>query len=432
MLRINRYELVYRLLITYIYIVLFGGFGLKLIGFPTDIGLALISFLDIIPLIVWIISNPVFRIKEKRFFVDTLNFWLVWIFILLLLIAVTFSKGGSSIPVLVHWGAMIRYIPLAMIVISLNKRIDVNKRIINHIKIISVIILVICYICYAIGPERALFFLPLLPENATGERETLVGNFSAIFANTVDLGFLLVSFYIIYIYKFGLSKTKEYFLTIIYLIAVFKTGSAIATAVFIFIAFFRLTQQLKNFRYVIIALVVTLFSYLGYTYWDLVMLVVDNTRLSRLGMLTLTGPDFISEFSLDTFFGVGLDGNVVFNKVNSYAEDVHMLEKSSPSSITSVMGDVYWIALLVYQGLVGLCLIVFLYYNLFKETANKLYIDNNYDYSQIIKWFNFCLFIFAFLNQIIVIKTFSIVFWIFLAVTYTKIKVDENTSNQQL
>lgn len=36
-------------------------------------------------------------------------------------------------------------------------------------------------------------------------------------------------------------------------------------------------------------------------YWYFVDEIIENTKLSRLGMLTLTGPDFISEFSIDTF-----------------------------------------------------------------------------------------------------------------------------------
>ena len=177
----------------------------------------------------------------------------------------------------------------------------------------------------------------------------------------------------------------------------------------------------------IIIIFIVIISILGYIYWDLVMLVIENAMLSRLGILTLTAPDFLSELSIDTFWGIGNDAYVVLDKVNGYKEQVWMLYYAKDGNI-SAFGDVYWVALLVFHGLIGLGIIIYIYYSLYKSTSGKKYIDSKFDYDRIIKWFFFSIVIFAFLNQVVVVKTFALVFWIFLAIVYNKIQCNEDTS----
>lgn len=428
MLKFDRYELGYNLLVTYIYILLFGSWIMKISGIPSSVGLTAVAGLDVVPLGIWFLSNPSFRLKANDFFVDTLNFWLLWIVVLGLLLVASVRHGGSFVPSLVHWGALVRYIPIAYIVISLNKHLEISSRLIKHLRVIATVLLFIGYVCIALG-DKATFFLPLLPLTSTGERETLEGNYSAVFANTIDYGFILMLLYTIFIYKKGIKRSNIILLTLVFLIPIFKTGSAISTLVFLIIAFFRITQGLKIVRFSMITFFVIILSYLGYVFWDLVILVIDNARLSRLGMLTLTAPDFLAEKSLDTFFGVGNDGYVVLEKINGYEEQVFMLKTAEDGNI-SAFGDVFWVALLVFHGLVGLSIIVFLYYKLFKSTAGKLYIDSSFNYDRIIKWFFFTIVIFAFLNQVLVVKTFALVFWIFLAITYLKVRRSENFTNK--
>lgn len=420
MFKYNGYELGYKLLILYIYIVFFGSFILKLIGLSPSIGLPLISLLDVLPLVIWVISNPNFRIKTHDYFVDTFRFWLLWCLVLLLLIFTTFVHNGSFLPAFIHWGALIRYIPLAIVVLTLNKVMDINDRLFYHLKIITYILIVIGYLCIVLGSE-ATIFLPLLPENATGERETLVGNYSAVFANTVDYGFILLILYLIAVYNNRNTELIAYVISLIFLFPIFKTGSAGATLVFFIIAFFRHTQSNKVLRYSVMSIVFCGIITVIYIYWDIVVLIYDNTKLSRMGMLTQTMPDFIKELNFDSFFGVGVDPIVVYSKVNSFPDKVLMLRYTSASNINSVIGDVYWVAVLVYQGLVGICLLLFIYGKLLFATINKTYIDDDYDYNQIIRWLFFMIVFLSLLNQILVVKTFAIIFWILIGVVYVKI-----------
>lgn len=431
MLTINRYILAYRLLIGYIYTILFSGTILKSFGIPTNIYFIITAIFDILPLVIWFVSNPSFKITYKRVFVDTLCFWLIWIYIFFLLLLGNYRNHGNIISSILHFGALIRYIPLAYIVISIKRYINVDDKIMRHFKIISVILIIVGYLCIFLG-ENATVFLPILPENATGLRETLAGNYAAIFANTIDFAFILLVLYTIFVYR--IRSKYGLLLTLIFFFPIFKTGSATATVTFIIIAFFRLTQKHLSIRYLLISIFVIMLFTGVYEYWDLVQAVIENVKLSRLGMLTLTGPDFISELSLDSFLGVGCDGYVVLEKVNSYQESVSMLWYAKDGDI-SMFGDVHWVALLVFHGLIGLGLIVYLYYGLFKTVANKIYSDNNYDYDHIVKWLFFLIVFISFANQIVVVKTFAIFFWMFLAIVHNKVvttQTNENTTNQQL
>ncbi|MEY8708708.1 hypothetical protein AALK94_15565 [Bacteroides faecichinchillae] len=420
-----------RFLIAYIYLLLFGGWILKIGGVPVNIGLTVLSLIDILPLGVWIFSNPSFRLGSKNFFVDTLSFWLLWILVLILLLFSGYRHGGALIPSLIHWGALIRYIPLAYIVLSVNKYIDIGDKIIRQFKIVAIILIVIGYLCIILG-DKATFFLPLLPENATGERETLVGNYSAVFANTIDYSFILIIFYIIFAYRANLSSMTLLGISLFFFTPIFKTGSAASVVVFIIIFLYRITNKHRKVRYSIVVIFLLLFIILGYKYWDLVMLVIENARLSRLGMLTLTLPDFLSEMSFDTLFGVGNDGYVVLDKVNGYKSQVTMLAYLTDGNI-SAFGDVFWVALLVFHGLLGLSIIVFLYYMTFRSVTNKQYVDEKYDYNQIVKCVYFSIVMLSFLNQIIVVRSFALVFWIFIAITFNKVvynnRSNENTTN---
>lgn len=431
MLTINRYILVYRLLIGYIYAILFSGTILKYFGIPTNIYFIIIAVFDILPLIIWFVSIPSFKIAYKKIFVDTLSFWLIWICVLLLLLLGNYRNHGNITSSILHLGALIRYIPLAYIVISIRKYINVDDRIMKHFKIIGVILIIVGYLCIYLG-ENATVFLPILPENATGLRETLAGNYAAIFANTIDFAFILLVLYTVFVYK--IENTNGLLLTLIFFFPIFKTGSATATVAFLIIAFFRLTQKHLSIRYFLISISVIMLIIGVYEYWDLVKAVIENAKLSRLGMLTLTGPDFISELSLDSFLGVGCDGHVVLEKVNSYQEPVSMLWYAKDGDI-SMFGDVHWVALLVFHGLMGLGLIVYLYYGLFKVVANKIYLDDNYDYDHIVKWLFFLIVFLSFVNQIIMVKSFAIFFWILLAIVHNKVvttQTNENTTDQQL
>ena len=141
---------------------------------------------------------------------------------------------------------------MACSIVSINKNININDAIIKHLKIITIILLLVGYICIALG-EKAEILLPILPETATGLRETQNGNYAGVFANTVDFAFVLLILYTIFVYK---AKSRILLLTILFFFPVFKTGSATATVAFVIIALFKLTQKKYIIRWIFIFIVV--------------------------------------------------------------------------------------------------------------------------------------------------------------------------------
>ena len=58
MLSLNKYKLAYRLLIGYIYVMLFAGVVFKYIGISNELGFILLTTFDVLPLICLLYTSP--------------------------------------------------------------------------------------------------------------------------------------------------------------------------------------------------------------------------------------------------------------------------------------------------------------------------------------------------------------------------------------
>lgn len=426
----NQTKALYKFVVIYLYLVLFGGFFLKIAGFSNELGLKLMACLDIVPLVVFFFSNPSFYRKGVNLF-KTTSFWFAWIILLGLLVLTAYLHRGNISPSIIHIGALLRYIPLAYIILSLSSKINIGDKLISHLKAITTIILIISTICIFMGSSAELL-LPVMSKDATGLREISSGYHSAIFPNTIDLGFLLVLLFIVWSNdkNFGLFK---YILFSLWTgLCIFKTGSATATAVFCLILFLRLTKNNKILRYAFVSFGLAIVIALYFRYQYEVSLVIENMQLSRLGIISQTAPDFIKELSFDTFFGIGNDSDVVLKKVNSYPEKVHLLYYTDG---LSAFGDVYWVALLIFHGIFGLLIIGYIFYKIYNGICIYNIHDKDFNFKRIIKWSYISIFLLGFMNQVLVVKTFAIIFWIMVAITYSKItktRVNESSATQQL
>lgn len=420
MFKLKKSDLIYFSLIVYLYVLLFGGWFLKVIGLPTNLTLIIVKAIDFFPILYWIILNPVFLLTFKTSSFKSLKFWLLWLVVLVLLLLTSWFHQRQAISLsLVQWGALVRYIPLACIVLMIQKHKDYWSHFLYHLRLILTILLIL-FGAILIGGEGVMyFFLPAMAENATGLRESLLGNYSVIFANTIDYAFLMTLLYTFFVNNAKLNNFKRVIFTLLLLYPIFRTGSAISVIVFLLIAWISLTRNVLKVRYFFIGICVLVLTYLGYQYRTEVKEVIEVAQLSRLGMLLQTLPDFLKEMNWDTFWGVGCDGYVVLDKVNSYDEPVLMLLYANPGDI-SMFGDVYWVALIVYHGLIGFLLIVILYYLVYRSVAVVKYADSDFYYKSIVNCLFMAIFIFGFLNQILVVKTFCSVFWLLMGFIYSK------------
>lgn len=430
MLLIKKSVLIYSSVISYLYLLFFSGWILKFTGLPDNFLLVLIKIIDFIPIIFWVIMNPSFLIHDKQKSIISLSYWLLWCLILLLLIFTSKIHGNQSISLsLVQVGALIRYIPLANIIIYCQKYNDYWMNFVHHLKIILFILISIFILVLLGGEQVMMFFLPVMGKNATGLRESLLGNYSLVFANTIDLSFLLLILYTILVHNKSLSFIKRLIFTLIMFLPILRTGSLITFAVFLFISFVNLTYNKIKIRTIISILLIITISVIAYHFRDEIEKIIEIAKLSRLGMIFQTLPDFIREMSFDTFFGVGCDGNIVLNKVNSYPNPVHMLVNAKSGDI-SMFGDVYWVALTVFHGIIGTCLIIYTYYIVYKAVLHNEYIDSTFLYKKIIYCLFFEIIILGFLNQVLVVKTFCVIFWILIGFIYSKTYKNESPSNK--
>ena len=419
MLKVGKNDLFYYILITYIYVLIFSGWILKISGIPTELSLLIVKGIDYFPICFWVLSNPSFVLSDKVNTFISLKFWIVCFLILILLLITSWVHGEQSILFSIQqWGALIRYIPLACIVYEFQKEGNYWDKFVVHLRYFLTILLFLFFIVWIGGNNVMMFFLPVMSENATGVRESLEGHYSVIFANTIDFAFLLVLLYTVFINNARWSKYRRFLFSILIFIPIVKTGSVISAFVFCLIAGLAFTYRKPMVRVLLGCLLLILVFYLSYKFWYEIQLVVENAKLSRLGMLTLTLPDFLSEMSLDTLFGVGCDGYVVLDKVNSYKEQVHMLLYALPGDL-SAFGDVYWVALLVFHGLIGFSLIFYLFYSVYHSAVGK-YSDNFFLYRNIVTYLFLSIIIFAFFNQVLVVKTFSSFFWILMGFILSK------------
>lgn len=417
---LKKTDLIYYSLVIYLYALLFGGWFLKVVGLSTDLTLLIVKVVDFFPILYWIALNPVFSLNFKSSSFDSLKFWLFWLLVLALLLLTSWYHQRQAVSLsIVQWGALVRYIPLACIVLMIQKRGDYWKQFLHHLRLILIVLLTVFFLVLIGGEAVMQFFLPAMGENATGLRESLLGNYSVIFANTIDYAFLMVLLYVFFVNSVKMNKCKRFIFTLLFLYPIFRTGSAVSVTVFLLIAWIILTRGMLKFRVLSVVLFVLLLVYLGFQYWFAVDEMIEIAKLSRLGMLLQTLPDFLKEMSLDTFWGVGCDGYVVLDKVNSYKDPVSMLLYAEPGDI-SMFGDVYWVALIVYHGLVGFLLIIYLYYMVYRSVAEVKYVDNDFYYKSIVNTLFIVIFLLGFLNQVLVVKTFCSVFWLLMGFIYSK------------
>lgn len=409
-------KLKYGCIICFSYFFIFGGLILRLLKVPVDVGLNIISISDIIPLFMWLILNPKFKINSF-FFINSFSFWCIWVVISIFLLFADFRHHSGITNSLIHLGALIRYIPVAFMTVEVCKSLPrYASKLLHQLEVLSLIVVILGWISIILGEQADVLF-PIMPEVNTAVRELKLGWHSAIFPNTIDLGFILNIFFLIWIYRQHLSKLKFISLSIIFAFPIYMTGSIAAFAMFCIVLICNIASRKRTLGVFLVVSLGFILSFLIFLYWDILVAVVENAQLSRLGILLNTLPDFISELSLDSFLGTGTGVDAVYNKVNSYNNKVFILQHMEN---LAGFGDVYWVALLVYHGILGCLLIYTIYYLIYKTLIRLEFQDNYYNYKAIVNWIFISIICLGVFNQVLTVRAFSYVFWILMAIIYSK------------
>lgn len=400
-------------IIIYCYIVIFGSWIYKLSHLPTSVGVILLQGLDYLPFL----TLPfLFKVRRSSVILpNTIAFWSIIILFILCSLATTIIHNGRVMASVAHFGAMFRFTPLAalMYILKCSKNDDILF--FRHFSIISFILILIGYIEVIGGEQVRDWFLPLTNRYSSVNVNNSTEIFG-IFPNTVDYAYFLLLSYIIISGKS--YQKRQFLLFIIYLIPIFYTGSKAVLLLFILCSSYKM-DNIKTIRNTFITIVLLCALIIIYQFWDLFYWTVFvDSKASRLGYLISTLPNFIEEFSFDTFFGVSPDAQLVYNKINSYPDAPLMtwVIDNMPS-----FEDEFYVALPVYYGIIGFSLILLLFCGMYFAYNRAVWLDCSFNYLLIIKSLFTILLIAPLFNQIIILKPFSIFFWCWIGILDNKI-----------
>lgn len=405
-------------IIIYTYIIIFGGWLFKLINLPSEVGLIILQLFDYLPFLFlpWL-----FKVKRNtKILPNSIYFWVIVILFLILSLTTTIYHKGELMAAIAHFGALFRYTPLAALLYILKISEKDIKLFYKNFIIISVILIIIGYLEIIGGDNIKDLFLPLTKEYSSSANIKDSSSISGIFPNTVDYSYFLVISYIIISNK--RNVTNQFLLFVLYLIPIYFSGSKAALIIFLLCLSFKM-ENIKMIRNTFIGVVGVGAAVLIYQFWELFYWTVFiDSQASRLGYIIFTLPSFIQEFSIDTLIGVSPDKTLVYQKINSYV-NAPMLTWNI-DYITS-FEDEFYVALIVYYGLIGFSLLLFLFIGMYRAFNNVKWKDTLFNYPIIVKSLFIILVIAPLFNQIIILKPFTIFFWCWIGLIENRI-VEKN------
>lgn len=374
--------------------------------FPSSVGFLLLQILDYLPFLILPFH---FKVREtKKILPSSIKFWRIVVLFLILSVGTTLIHNGSIMSSIGHFGAMFRYAPLALFISQKRYDEDSEKLIYHSFYILSVILISIGYIEIIGGESMKLFFSPLV-QSFSSFKVHNSASINCIFPNTVDYSFFLVLSYIIISNRKGVKH--KYILFFIYLIPLYYTGSKASLLIFILCAYYQIDEA-RVIKHLFGSLVCLCGIILVYQFWELFYWTVFiDSQASRLGYIIFTLPCFIEEFSIDTLLGLSPDSTIVHHKINSYPNAPNMTwDINNMSSFE----DEFYVALIIYYGLIGFGLLVMLFFGLYKSLKDFKSQNKNFYYHKIINSLFIIILIAPLFNQIIILKPFSIFFWIWI------------------
>jgi hypothetical protein len=194
---------------------------------------------------------------------------------------------------------------------------------------------------------------------------------------------------------------------------VFKSGSTTGFGLFLYFLFLNIDKKYKRKLLMLAVLTSIIFLYTFYSQLESdIVNLYDGLYNSRLGILIFTLPQTLTSSCSNAFFGFGADQNIVYNTIMQHS--IVPLIFSSDGSVNA-LDDIYWVSTIVYSGFLGLMLLMYFFYRVFKIFINA-------DYISLYPIKNLIIFIFAivifgsFFNQIIHIRPFSFLFWSILGI----------------
>jgi len=396
------------LLIAYLYWVAFEWMILSRLGSYALIQ-SIRNTIDIIPIVFFIVCliilNPRLRTLDLKIFLSFIAIILLSTFSLIL-------ERQNPSSVIGYIGVTFRFVPLILLVRFTSDRF--RFKLIRHVKIIFWLLAGLAIISL-LGREAfnelflppADFFGEVLPTAYTDP------GISATFINTVEFSFFMLGLTILYL-NASESPVERFWVSLVSLVLIVLSFS-IASVLGLFLVFF-----IRSRRKWLVGSILTgtiLVAFLGFSRYIQELLGMDirywidiSSEFNRLGYFTKVLPEFLHGGLKDIFLGMGDDSGVVDMKLAGYHNTPFVMINNENN--LKYLKDVYWLSILLVQGLIAFVLTFYILATIYKAVRNH---SSNEDFLMIQSFLLVIVFLGLF-NQVMDIKGITYLFWLTTAV----------------
>jgi hypothetical protein len=177
---------------------------------------------------------------------------------------------------------------------------------------------------------------------------------SGVFLNTIDYAVLMVLLYFLLFWKQAANRKIQFTLLIIGL--VLATKSLMSICVLLFLVLMDIESIAKR-TLIVIGILMTTISFIILNFEKVSFYFANSLQYNRLGFIVNLLPRFIFDNPLNALLGIGADQLLAFKMVMNFANLPQMLvDEGSLANLR----DVFWIALIVQWGVIGLGALAFM------------------------------------------------------------------------
>jgi len=336
-------------------------------------------------------------------------------------------ENQNLISIAKNMGVTFRFVPFIILAKFSNEKVSV--KFLSHIKIIFWIHVVLAILQLINNAFFIKFFLPnpeifglIIPPSSY--REFAI---NTSFINTIEFSFFILALSVVYIFNTE-SKSKRWKIFIITLILVALSRSTATVLSMAIVGFYMSNnKQIYPILLIIPAMIMVMFSQVIFSNLigtnTLGEWIESSARFSRIGYFTNLLPQFFSSNLKDVFLGMGLDADTINNKLSFYYKLPLILTYGGNNLI--LLKDVYWIAVIVSQGVIGLSVFISIFISIYSFAKQRL----AYKDFIIVKVFILIIILLGFFNQVLDVKGFSFIFWAVIGISFNNVIKNERTKD---
>jgi hypothetical protein len=357
-----------------------------------------------------------------------INILFAFALIFLLALISVYVNGGRAGSVISNLGVGLRFVPL--IVITNLKDKSSFEGFYGH-----VVVIFICHIFLSIIQlvDNDFFFRLFLPDRLmfTDSLPTAFYHegLNSTFINNLDFAYLILGITAVLMFNTKRSYHKWAYFTISFII-IMLTKSLASLVGLIIIGFFVSRRRIIYSLVFSIPLLAILFlnkslleNMIGTpTLWEW---LTNSEYYARVGFFTKVLPQFLTGDIRDLVLGMSLDEAVVDSKIELY-NDLPLILTYGDSTL-KLLKDVYWISIIVSQGIIAFLLYLYILFKVFKTSV----LNRDTNAGEMVFAMLTLVIILGFFNQVLDQKCLSFFFWLMVSflinnVRYTGRKIFKN------